>query len=153
MSWVNTLFLSGTMLLAGVGIPVMAALNSSLGARLGNPVQAAVILFSLGLLCSVAALLIQNRPINANILTAPAHFYLGGILVAFYILAVTFIAPKLGVGTTNVLVLLGQAIAAATIDHFALLDAKKNALTVSRGLGVLLIACGAFLIQSATRID
>ena len=33
------------MLLAGIGIPILAALNAALGVRLGNPAAAATLLF------------------------------------------------------------------------------------------------------------
>ena len=45
------------MLLAGLGIPVMAALNGSLGARLESPALAAAILFVVGLTVAVTYLL------------------------------------------------------------------------------------------------
>ena len=45
---------AGIMLLAGVGIPVLAALNAALGQRMGSPAAAAAILFCVAL--SIAAL-------------------------------------------------------------------------------------------------
>lgn len=41
------------MLVAGIGIPVMAALNSRLGSELGNPALATTILFMVGFIVSV----------------------------------------------------------------------------------------------------
>ncbi|RYD42228.1 MAG: EamA-like transporter family protein, partial [Sphingomonadales bacterium] len=38
------------MLLTGVGIPILAALNGGLGARLGSPMAASMILFGLAFL-------------------------------------------------------------------------------------------------------
>src|SRR3546814_7623653 len=42
------------MFLTGVGIPILAALNGGLGARLGSPMAASVILFGLALLIALA---------------------------------------------------------------------------------------------------
>jgi len=43
------IFYSLLMLFAGIGIPIMATLNSRLAAQLGNPALATVILFAVGL--------------------------------------------------------------------------------------------------------
>ena len=53
----NIVLYSLVMLISGLGIPTMAALNSSLGAQLGNPALATTILFTVGLMnsCTVFA--------------------------------------------------------------------------------------------------
>jgi len=139
--------LSLIMLLAGIGIPVMAALNGGLGARLGNPVQAATLLFAVALCVSILALVIQDKPITFNVGAIPSRFFLGGLFVAFYVLSVTFIAPKIGVGNAIVLVLLGQTLAAAVIDHFGWFGAEQTTLTTTRGIGFLIMIGGILLAR------
>jgi hypothetical protein len=51
---------------------------------------------------------------------APKHLFFAGVLIAFYVLSITFIAPKFGIGNAVFFVLLGQLVSAAAIDHFAL---------------------------------
>jgi len=53
----NPLLFSGLMLATGIGIPVMAALSSSVGARYGSPAFAASIVFFVALSVSLAFLL------------------------------------------------------------------------------------------------
>ncbi|MEL7537010.1 MAG: DMT family transporter [Pseudomonadota bacterium] len=137
--------LSLVMFLAGIGIPVMAALNGGLGARLGNPAEAATILFAVAFVISVFVLVIQPKPIAFSFSAVPTHYFGGGLFVAFYVVSVTFIAPIIGVGNAIVLVLLGQTLASALIDHFGLLGAKQLALTPVRCVGLTLIAVGVLL--------
>jgi transporter family-2 protein len=139
--------LSLIMVLAGIGIPVMAALNGGLGARLGNPVQAATLLFALALGVSVLVLVSQSKPIAYNLQAVPPQYFLGGLFVAFYVLSVTSIAPKIGVGNAIVLVLLGQTLASAIIDHYGWLGAQQTSLSTSRGIGLLLILSGVLLAR------
>ncbi|MGB1207926.1 MAG: DMT family transporter, partial [Paracoccaceae bacterium] len=82
-----------------------------------------------------------------SIMAQPKHLFLAGGLVAFYILSITFIAPKFGVGNAVFFVLLGQLISAAAIDHFGLFGARVSVLTPSRALGVAVMACGVWLTQ------
>ena len=138
-----------TMLAAGIGIPILAALNAGLGTRLGSPVAAAAILFTVALSATLLVLALKGAPALAAVITAPKHLFLAGLLVAFYILSITFIAPKFGVGNAVFFVLLGQLISAALIDHFGLFGARISPLSLSRAGGIALMATGVFLTQKA----
>ena len=80
-------------------------------------------------------------------LAAPKYLWLGGVLVAFYVLSITYIAPHFGVGNAVFFVLLGQLAAAASIDHFGLFGAQVTPLTVNRAIGLGLMAAGVFVTQ------
>jgi len=138
-----------TMLAAGIGIPILAALNAGLGTRLGSPVAAAAILFTVALTTTLLVLTLKGAPALSAVITAPKHLFLAGLLVAFYILSITFIAPKFGVGNAVFFVLLGQLISAALIDHFGLFGARISPLSLSRAGGIALMAAGVFLTQKA----
>lgn len=135
------------MLTAGIGIPVLAALNAALGTRLGSPVAAAAILFCVALL-STGLVLILNQPRAVlGVVSAPKHLLLAGCLVAFYVLTITWVAPKFGVGNAVFFVLLGQLISAAAIDHFGLFGAQISPLSLTRAGGIALMAAGVFVTQ------
>ncbi len=138
-----------TMLAAGIGIPVLAALNSALGTRLGSPVAAAVVLFFVATGAAVLVLLITGPGALRGALAAPRHLYLAGFLVAFYVLSITWAAPRFGVGNAVFFVLLGQLISTAAIDHFGLFGAQVTPLSASRMLGIGLMAAGVAVTQLA----
>ena len=138
-----------TMLAAGIGIPVLAALNAALGGRIGSPVAASIALFSIALLCTVVVFFVGGFKPSSSILTAPKHLFFAGVLVAFYILSITFIAPKFGVGNAVFFVLLGQLISAAAIDHFGLFGAQISPLSLTRAGGISLMALGVYFTQQA----
>ena len=142
---------AATMLAAGIGIPVLAALNAALGQRLGSPAAAALILFAVALLCSGAAAL-ATRGSFAALPGTPVHLFGGGVLVAFYVLSITWIAPSFGIGNAVFFVLIGQLISAALIDHFGLLGARILPMTPLRALGLATMAVGVFLTQIAGRV-
>jgi len=134
------------MCVAGFGIPVMAALNGSLGAKLHSPALATTILFMVGSVVSLVYLFlsggIPKLPIQQSI---PIFFYLGGLFVIFYILSITWVAPKFGVGNAISFVLLGQLISMAVIDHFGLLDALQHPVSSQRFAGLALMIVGMLL--------
>lgn len=136
------------MFLTGVGIPILAALNGGLGARLGSPMAASMILFGLAFLIAAAGALLTGS-LGAVRFTGdiPAHFYAGGLFVAFYVIAVTFIAPRFGVGNAIFFVLFGQLVSAATIDHFGLFGAIRSAIDLKRVAGIALMIVGIWLAR------
>ncbi|WP_238364289.1 DMT family transporter [Mesobacterium pallidum] len=136
------------MLLAGIGIPILAALNAGLGVRLGSPVAASMFLFALAFaLAAIVLLLTGQAPALKRTAGVPWHFFLGGLFVAFYVLSVTFIAPKFGVGNAVFFVLIGQLISAAAIDQFGLFSANVTPLTATRALGIGVMALGVWITQ------
>ena len=144
----ETLRYAFIMLLSGIGIPVLAALNSQLGARLGAPVAASVVLFLVALIVCVTALVVSGQgPALAALPAQPPYLMLGGTLVAFYVLSVTFVAPRFGVGNAVFCVLMGQMIAASTIDHFGLFGAIQHPVSTIRAMGLAAMTIGLVLVQ------
>jgi len=138
-----------TMIAAGVGIPLLAALNAALGARIGSPVAAAAILFCVAFTGSIIILLLHGTAPLAKAWDAPKHLFLAGLFVLFYVLSVTFVAPKFGVGNAVFFVLLGQLVSAAVIDHFGLFGARINPLSLNRMIGIALMSAGVYMAQKA----
>lgn len=138
---------------AGIGIPIMAALNSHLGGQIGTA-KATVILFALALCISIVFLFLQPQTHTKHWQGLfPSHvanyFYLGGTLVAFYVLSITYVAPIMGVANAIVLVLFGQIISSVMIDHFALFNANMVKLTPERLLGIILMCAGIYLARKS----
>ncbi len=134
------------MIAAGIGIPIMAALNGVLGARLGSPPLASLIVFVVGAAVSLAALLVTGWPGKPAAAIPPQYFF-GGGFVAFYALSITYAAPRIGVGNAVMFVLLGQLIAAAAIDHFGLMGAIRSPITVQRAIGIAFMVVGVVLAR------
>jgi bacterial/archaeal transporter family-2 protein len=141
---------AGIMLAAGIGIPVLAALNAQLGARIAAPMAAGVVALSVALMVAAVACVAtgQVRALAA-IAAQPIWLLLAGMLMAFYLLSVTWIAPRFGVGNAVFCVLLGQMLAATVIDHFGLFGARLVPLSGQRLAGILAMAGGLVLIQQA----
>lgn len=147
----NSIVYPSIMLLAGIGIPIMAALNSNLGVKLGSSALATAIVFFVGLVISLAYL-VQTDGVFTNLFgkNISWYFYLGGTLVAFYIFSITWVSPKYGIGNAVSFVLLGQLIAISIIDHFGVLGARQTLLDTSRSIGLIMMVAGVFLVIKRT---
>jgi transporter family-2 protein len=151
MGWFSQAFMFGVILfIAGAGIPLMAALNSDLGVRLGNPIPAVFVLFFVALAITAVLTLTNPLPSKTEIVAIPVPYYLGGVFVAFYVLSITWIAPKIGLGNAIFIVLFGQLVAAAITDHFGLLNVPKAPITTARIVGIGLMVIGIYLAKKPT---
>ena len=139
--------IAGLMLVAGVGIPIMATLNAGVGQQLHNPVAASVTLFVAALALSSLALLVTGAPSASQLAAVPAWRYLGAALVVFYILSITWAGPRIGIGNAVFFVLLGQLIATAAIDHWGLWEAPVTTLTAKRAISIVVMVLGVWLAK------
>lgn len=135
------------MTAAGVGIPLLAAMNASLGQKIASPVTAAAVLFSVAVLAAWTLSALSGFPGIKALATAPRPLFLAGFLVLFYVLSITFIAPKFGVGNAVFFVLCGQIVSATLIDHFGLFGAQVTQINLTRGLGLGLMVAGIGLTR------
>lgn len=136
------------MLAAGVGVPVLAALNAQLGVRIASPAAAGATMFALAaLVASAVALMLHEQGSFALIARQPKYLFLAGVLIAFYLLSISWVAPRFGVGNAVMFVLLGQIIAISVIDHFGLFGARLRPLDMTRSAGIILMTVGVILAQ------
>lgn len=139
--------IAALMFVSGIGIPVMATMNARLGQQLASPAAATAVLFLGGLLLSCLALAFAGLPRLHDVATTPRYLLIGPVFIVFYVLAITWASPRIGVGNAVFFVLLGQLIAAATIDHLGLLGALRTTLTARRAAGLAVMALGVYLAR------
>jgi transporter family-2 protein len=137
--------------LAGAFIPVMAVLNARLGKALGEPIHAAFVLFAVGLIVTgVSSLALTGRlPTPSTLQLASPFEFAGGAIVAFYILSITMLAPRFGVGNAILFVMTAQIVTSASIDHFGLLGAAVRPMSGLRAAGLMTLLAGLAVTQIA----
>jgi transporter family-2 protein len=134
---------------AGAGVAVQAAVNSRLRFLLGAPVWAAIAQFIVGLtLLGVFAIATrQEAPATAGLGRAPWWIWTGGIFGATYILMSVIVTPRVGAALMLASTIVGQLGAALLVDHFGWFGATVIPITLTRVLGVVMLALGVILIR------
>lgn len=136
------------MLAAGIGVPVLAAFNAQLGTRIGSPAAAGAVMFLIAGIVALGVALISGQGSRFALLPEqPRYLFLAGLLIAFYLLSISWVAPRFGVGNAVMFVLLGQIIAMTVIDHFALFGARPRPVDAARLAGIVLMGAGVILAQ------
>ena len=136
------------MLIAGICVPILAVLNAGLRKELGSAPAACVILSLVALVTSAVILLATGPQAILNTFSSSKHLFFGGVLFIVYILSITFIAPKFGLGNAIFFILLGQILSASIIDHFGLFGAISQSLSYQRITGIFIMVLGIWLTQN-----
>ena len=134
---------------AGALIPLMAVLNARLGRSLGAPTLAPVVLFAVAFSAALCVHLIGSArwPTGQHLQQLRPIDLAGGLIVAFYVLSVTLLAPRIGVGNAILFVMVAQIFTSAAIDHFGLFGAVVRPLSGLRLVGLTVLLLGLAVSQ------
>jgi transporter family-2 protein len=140
-------------LITGALIPIQASTNAAFSKSIGNPYITGVMVLMTGLIAALIFIVASrtNVPNVAQLKAAPLYSYAGGPIVCTYVIMITIITPKLGVGNAIGLIVTGQIICAVIIDHFGLLGASIRRIDVQRLIGALMMIGGIYLVMRKHR--
>lgn len=129
--------------LAGAAIAVQGPVNAALAKASGGPVLAACLSFLVGFI-ALAALSFARGPMPplAALATAPAWAWIGGLLGALYVAAAAWSVPQLGVVSVAAAAVLGQVVAAVTLDAVGGFGLSVHPVSVWRILSIVLVVAG-----------
>ena len=149
MSSLDVVLWGALAVIVGALIPVQAATNAAMSRVIGSVAITSLALFAIGFVVVAAWVIVTREPLPSleTVRRVPAYGYFGGFIVASYVIAITYLAPRLGVGTAIRLVVTGQIVAAVIIDHVGAFGAVVQRLTMGRAIGVVLMIIGVILAR------
>lgn len=138
--------------LAGLGIALQTSVNLELRQRLGQPVLAALVSFLVGTLALavlwVATARGAGRPLAANVAGAPWWAWIGGLFGAYFIFSAIIATQRLGPALFFGLVVAGQLVASAVIEHFGWFGVPRHPFSLLRAGGAVLLMAGLALMRA-----
>jgi transporter family-2 protein len=122
-----------------------------MGRTLGNPNTAAFITIA-GAFLMVLAVTLASGSAGVSLTSLrqlPLLQLAAGFGIAFYILAITYVAPRFGVGNAIMLVVAAQIASSAAIDQFGLFGAPQKPIDALRAIGLVIMVVGVVIAQYA----
>ena len=133
------------MLCGGMAVAVQPSINARLAQKIGA-LESSMVSFAVGTLALLMVVLVTGRG-NLRGLTSASWWELtGGFLGAFFVTLTIICVPRLGTAAVMAMVISGQLIAGALLDHYGLFGLRQLPLTPLRLAGMLLLAGGAALV-------
>jgi len=134
-------------LIAGLAVATQTPSNAMLARSTGSLWLAASISFLGGTAAVLATWVLIDRTPFAAMRQAPPWAWIGGLYGAFFVAAVAFAAPRLGLALTLTLTVGAQLTAAVIFDHFGVLGLDRSPITLARLAGVACILAGVLLVR------
>jgi len=143
----RSILLPALGVLAGGLLAIQSVLNAALAQRAG--IFGSMVVLSI---ISVVTLLLvyAASPASIDFKALPglphAYLYMGTFLGLAILATPIILVPRIGAASTLIAIVLGQLLLALLIDHFGFLGTPKITMTLTRLVGALMAAIGAFLV-------
>ena len=136
-------------LVTGALIPIQAATNAAFSKSVTNPLVTGIMVFVVGFsgMLILSFMMRISWPSVHQLASAPTYGYLGGLIVATYVVMITILVPRIGVGTAISVIVTGQILCAVAIDHFGFFSVEVRTIDTSRLVGVLMMIAGVYFVM------
>lgn len=143
MSALFLLILAG--LIGGFAVGVQGPLASLMSQRLGT-LESIFIVHVGGALFAMVPLLARRGGNLEEWQQVPWYALLAGGFGLIVIGAISYTIPRLGVAAALTVIIVGQLVIGALLDHYGLLGAMPRPFTTERAMGLLVLAAGVWLL-------
>lgn len=135
-------------LFAGAFTALQPPTNAMLARAGGSVIFAALLSFAVGTaVLAFATLATQPRIGFAALRAVPWYAWAGGFYGAFFVAALAFAAPRLGVASAITIAVAGQIVAALLVDRYGLFGVPRVDVSVGRIAGAVLVLTGVVLVR------
>ena len=133
--------------LAGILNTLQSGANTTLNRTLDQPIAAALVvsIVNAAVYLAVGAVVSLGWPGGQRIAAAPWWAWCGGLMVAVYVLAVIYLAQRLGAAVFIGLSVTAAIVTSTTMDHFGWMGFEKHTAGLPRVIGCLLMIGGLAL--------
>lgn len=133
------------MVCGGMAIAVQPSINARLAQKTGA-FESSLISFAVGTLTLLVITMMAGKGNLRGIAGASWWELTGGFLGAFFVTLTIVSVPRIGTTAVMAMVITGQLITGAALDHFGAFGLRQVPFSPLRALGILLLASGAWLI-------
>ena len=135
------------VVLVGVGIAIETPTNALLGKTSGSVLWATMVSFLVGSAAlGLGALLVRPKLSSGWMGATPWYAWVGGLYGVAVVAASSWATPKLGAGTTLVVIVASQVALGVALDHAGLLGLSRHPAGWLRLCGVAVVTGGALMV-------
>lgn len=130
--------------MSGIAVGLQSPLASMITQRLGMLESIFIIHIGGAILIAIPLILIGGGNLG-NWRSLPWYALLAGSMGLIVVGGVSFMIPRVGVATAITLIIAGQLVISAILDHYGLLGVQVRHMDLPRILGLLIVFVGAWL--------
>jgi bacterial/archaeal transporter family-2 protein len=135
-------------LLVGLLMPLQAPINGRLSSLLGHPIWGSFISFCVGttVLLFVGVVFFRSEWKPSSLEYYKWWHFTGGLIGACLVLSMVILAPQIGILKMMMLLIMGQLVSSAYVDHFGYFGVPVQSFDVVRFIGLVLVILGVGVI-------
>ncbi len=125
-------------------------INGQLGVALHSAIHASLVSFIVGTISLLLMVCVQRPPLKVKQPSEgknPWWMWMGGFLGALYVMGNAWISPRIGVGTSVVVGLLGLMSAGLIIDETGILEPQRHPVSLRQVISLVVMFVGVCLIR------
>jgi transporter family-2 protein len=139
------LFLIAVGILSGMAIGLQGPLASIITQKLGV-FESVLIVHAGGVLVSLLPLMVLQRGGNlARWRELPWYVFAAGVFGLIVLASISYMIPRIGVSPAMMLIIIGQILVGALLDHYGLLGAAVRELSWPKLAGFSIMLLGAWV--------
>jgi transporter family-2 protein len=129
---------------SGIAIGMQGPMASIITHKLGM-LESVFIIHLVGALIAFVPLLFRGGGKLNQWRDLPWYVFLGGLFGLIVLAAISYLIPRIGVTSAMMLIIVGQFIIGAVLDHLGLLGAEVRQFSMTKVGGLLIMLAGAYL--------
>jgi len=133
-------------LIGGVAVGLQSPLAGSMAQRIGGTASSLVMHLS-GAVFSAVLLFLRGGERIREWKTLPWYMLTAGIFGVILYQTISITLPRLGSTMMIVLIIIGQLVLGAIVDHFGLIGVAQRPIDLPRMLGVIALILGGYLVS------
>lgn len=133
--------------IAGAMTAYQPLINAKLNQHLDSPIWASFVSFAVGTVALLILALILSGGKFMSVETQGLKWWMwtGGLLGAVFVTVALYVVPYMGVVVMIAVMIAGQLVMAALLDHYGILSETANPITWQKMVGLTLLCVGAII--------
>ncbi len=132
-------------LLGGVSVGIQTPIAGGMGQKIGGTAGSFIVHLS-GMILSGVLLFAKGGEKIRDWHTLPWYMLIAGVFGLILYQTINITSPRIGTTLMIALIIIGQLLTGTIIDHFGLLGTVTRHIDLTRGLGIIALLIGGYLI-------
>lgn len=132
-------------LIGGVAVALQGPMSGVMSQKIG-PFGSSLIIHLGGTIASALLLLVSGGVNLRDVQNIPKPFFLAGLFGVLLYITFSYTLPRVGATVATALLIVAQLSVGLLLDHFGWLGVAQHSFSLTRFIGLVLLAAGAWLV-------
>lgn len=135
-------------IIGGIAVALQGQFMGQLDRQIGTA-ESVFITYGLGaVIAGFIMIYLKGGQISASWNAVPMYVYTSGLLGLVIVGSIAYTVPRMGMAGAFTLLLVGQFLVAALVDHFGWFGSEVRLIGIKQSAGLVILLVGAFMVTA-----